>query len=55
MACHLLQCDWCGQSVDKVITYDDINLCKECFLEKKQDEAIDQFEDESVDWYEYED
>lgn len=55
MACHLLKCDCCGNFFDRVINYDDMNRCKECFLEKKQDEAIDQFEDESVDWYEYED
>ena len=55
MACHLLQCDVCGNYVERLINCDEQEICKECFLERKQDEAIDQFEDESYDWYEYED
>lgn len=55
MGKHLLQCEYCGNHSDKVINYDDMNLCKACFLDKKLDEAIDQFEDESFDWYDYDD
>lgn len=52
---HLLSCGFCGANVDRLINYYDADICKECFLEKKQDEAIDQFEDESFDWYDYDD
>ena len=52
---RLLECQSCGTYTDRLINYHGKDICEECFVEHKTEEARDQFNDESFDWYEIED
>ena len=49
---RLLKCQKCGDFTDRLINYDDHDICLDCFVEKREEEAIDVFNDQSFDWYE---
>ena len=52
---HLLECKVCGALYPRLIYYNNTDMCEECFLYRREEEAREMFEDESFDWYETED